>query len=92
MRPARGPVNLGSVRSFGRAQGFVGIIRVDWVHSDAFWAWSGSFGVVGLIRALSGCRTVPCSLVCHNIKGSGVPLFRYGTVSIWHCIDGTVKW
>ena len=31
-----------------------------------------------------------CSLVCHNIKRSGVPdmaLYRYGTVSIWHCID-----
>ena len=23
-----------------------------------------------------------CSLACHNIKGSGVPLFRYGTADM----------
>ena len=28
-----------------------------------------------------------CSLVCHNIKGSGVPLCRYGDMAlqIWYC-------
>ena len=36
--------------------------------------------------------TVYCSLVCQNIKGSGVPLYRYGTaLQIWHCRYGTVK-
>ena len=40
---------------FGRALGY---FRVDWVNSDTSWAWSGSFGFVGLIRARSGGHSV----------------------------------